>query len=146
MHYHHIVSDARRRYFCPQFSCSGYITLYLVRPGFTTLWGLKKTFQLSSTYVLTPAFRKINLIINSTHLSCLISANWTFHICDHNRSFPQSKNRSFHKISFSIDPYVHSLCCLMLKNSEQSINMMPTKVPTVVSTKCVTFNETTLIG
>ena len=56
--------------------------------------------------------RKINLIINSTHLSRLISANWTFHICDHNRSFPQTKKRSFHKISFSIDPYFHLLCCL----------------------------------
>ena len=97
--------------------------LYLVRPGLKTLWGLKKTFQefqLSSTYVLTPSSRKINLIINSTHLSRLISANCTFHICDHNRSFSQTKKHSFHKISFSIDPYFSHYAALV-KNSKQRL-------------------------
>ena len=94
-----------------------------MRPGLKTLWGLKKTFQefqLSSTYVLTPSSRKINLIINSTHLSRLISANCTFHICDHNRSFSQTKNAVFTKFYFSIDPYFTHYAALV-KNSKQRL-------------------------
>ena len=69
----------------------------------------------------------IFLHFNSTHLSRLISANWTFHIRHHNRSFPQSKNRNFCTKFPSQLIRIFTHCAALFKNSKQSMNMLPIK-------------------